>query len=131
MVFIVRKNNEGKVYWGKTRYIDYDIKPRRQFLVVKDDGKNVKVAKLTSLDEKKKQDKRFLQIKKYPELKKDTGVYKSLYGKNRVSGEKLSLNDKYKVFDKKESFSIDDEDLNRVNSHVIKRGIRSNKKGRQ
>lgn len=131
MVFISRKNNEGKVYWGKTRYIDYDKKPRRQFLIVKDDGKNIKVAKLTSLNDKKKNDERFLQIKKYPELKKDTGVYKSLYGRNRISGEKLSLNDKDKVFDRKECFSIDDEDFNRVNSHVTKRGIRKNKKGRQ
>ena len=125
-----RKNHEGNVYFGKTRYIDFDKKPRRRYVVISDDGKRVKVAKLTSLDEKKEADNRFLPIKSYPGLKKKTAVYQSLYSRNRITKKPLSVSPKNGVFDEKPVFALDDEDFQRADRHVIKRGIRAKKKGR-
>ena len=31
-----RKNNEGNVYYGNTKYIDFDKKPRRCYVIVSD-----------------------------------------------------------------------------------------------
>ncbi len=122
-----RKNNEGNVYYGKTRFIDFDKKPRRRYVVVSDNGVNVKVAKLTSLDEKKKKDKRYLALKKYRQLPKETGVYNSLYGKNRITKQKLTLGKGNGVFDEKPLFSLDDDDFIKVDKHVVKRGVRKRK----
>ena len=44
-----RKSNIGKVYRGRTKYIDKDTKPERNYVVVVDDGKRVSVAKLKSI----------------------------------------------------------------------------------
>ena len=41
--------NVGKVYRGRPKYIDKDTKPERNYVVVFDDGKNVKVSKLKSI----------------------------------------------------------------------------------
>lgn len=122
-----RKNNEGNVYYGNTKYIDFDKKPRRRYVIVSDNGVNVKVAKLTSMDEKKKKDKRFLLLKSYPQLPKETGVYNSLYGKNRITKQKLTLGKNNGVFDEKPLFSLDDDDFYKVDGHVIKRGARKKK----
>lgn len=122
-----RKNNEGNVYYGRTRYIDFDNKPRRRYVIVSDDGKSVKVAKLTSLDDKKTKDERFLPLEKYPQLKKPTGVYNVLYGRNRKTKQKLTLGKNNGVFDDKPDFSLNDYDFDRVDKHVIKRGKRKRK----
>ena len=45
---IKKQNNIGKVYRGKTKYIDKDTKPERNYVVFKDNGKNVSIAKLKS-----------------------------------------------------------------------------------
>ena len=44
-----RKSNIGKVYRGRTKYIDKDTKPERNYVVVVDEGKRVSVAKLKSI----------------------------------------------------------------------------------
>ncbi|UKI47867.1 MAG: hypothetical protein L6V82_08725 [Clostridiales bacterium] len=41
--------NVGKVYRGRTKYIDVETKPERDYVVVIDDGERVKVAKLKSI----------------------------------------------------------------------------------
>ena len=63
----------GKVYRGTTKYIDKDTKLERNYVVVKDNGKFVSVAKLKSI--KKENDKALFEIdfKKYG-LTKRTGV---------------------------------------------------------
>ena len=45
--------NVGKVYRGKTKYIDKETKPERNYVVVVDDGKRIKVAKLKSIKDRK------------------------------------------------------------------------------
>lgn len=128
-----RKNNEGKVYYGKTRYIDHDVKPRRRFVVVNDNGENIAVAKLGSLkkfDSKGKNvDSRFVEIDPdYPGLTKRTGAYNQLYKKNKVTKEKLSLRQGNGVFDKNPEFELTDVDFHKVDSHVIRRGKKRGKK---
>ena len=59
----IAKNNVGNVYRGNTKYIDRDTKPQRNFVVVKDNGRSVAVAKLKSI--KKADDKALMRIDKY------------------------------------------------------------------
>ena len=43
------KSNVGKVYRGRTKYIDTETKLERNYVVVRDNGKNVSVSKLKSI----------------------------------------------------------------------------------
>ena len=65
------KSNVGKVYRGTTKYID--TKPHRNYVVVRDNGKHVSVAKLKSI--KKENDPTLMEIdyRKYG-LTKRTGI---------------------------------------------------------
>lgn len=60
-------------------------------------------------------------------MRKETGVYNSLYGKNRITKQKLTLGKNNGVFDEKPLFSLDDDDFYKVDGHVIKRGVRKKK----
>ena len=81
--------NVGKVYRGRTKYIDVETKPERDYVVVIDDGERVKVAKLKSIkifDENgKNADKALVEInsERYG-LKVRTGVDYQKFDKNRL-----------------------------------------------
>lgn len=46
---VMKKNNVGKVFRGRTKYIDLETKQQRNYVVVADNGKHVSVAKLKSI----------------------------------------------------------------------------------
>ena len=111
-----RKSNVGKVYRGKTKYIDTETKSERNYVVVVDDGKNVSVAKLKSIKifdkNGKNADKALIEINatRYG-LQKRTGVDFQVFNKNRMTQKPLKLNDK-KVFpEHQERFSLGSHDL--------------------
>ncbi len=127
------ENNVGKVYRGRTKYIDLETKPERNYVVVLDDGKKVSVAKLKSIkifDESgRNADKALVEINasRYG-LKKRTGVDFQRFSKNRMSGKPLSLEDK-KVFPEgKERFKLNSKDKH--NSLVHTKAINDPKKKR-
>ena len=51
--FKKRSSNLGNVYRAETKYIDPDTKKQRNYVVVKDNGKNVSVSKLKSIKTEK------------------------------------------------------------------------------
>ena len=111
------KSNVGKVYRGETKYIDPETKKQRNYVVVRDNGRGVSVAKLKSI--KKDGDPALMEInhKKYG-LEKRTGVDYQRFGKNRMSGASLKLSDK-KVFpEQKERFNLSSRDTHRAVIHT-------------
>ena len=117
------KGSVGKVYRAKTKYIDKDTKPERNYVVVVDDGTRVSVAKLKSIkifdDNGRNGDKALVEINatRYG-LVKRTGVDYQKFSKNRMSGKRLTIDDK-KVFpEEKERFSLGSHDLSRVLRHT-------------
>ena len=119
------KKTLGTVWRGNTKYIDKETKKQRNYVVVKDNGKGVSVAKLKSIkktDSKgKNADKALIEINasRYG-LQKRTGIDFQVFDKNRMSGKKLSLKDK-KVFpEDKERFKLGSHDLNRTLIHTGK-----------
>ena len=116
----IAKGNLGKVYRGKTQYIDKDSKAHRNYVVVKDNGKSVSVAKLKSV--KKENDRALFEIdyKKYG-LQKRTGIDFQRFSKNRLSGKPLSLGDQ-KVFPEgQERFKLSSHDTHKAIKHTEKR----------
>lgn len=118
--------NVGKVYRGKTKYIDKETKPERNYVVVMDDGKKVTVAKLKSIkifDENgRNADKALVEINatRYG-LEKRTGVDFQRFDKNRMSGGPLSLQDR-KVFpEQKERFTLSNRDRDKA---LFQTGVR-------
>lgn len=119
----VKKSNIGKVYRGRTKYIDKDTKPERNYVVVVDDGKRVSVAKLKSIkifDENgRNADKALVEINatRYG-LEKRTGVDFQRFSKNRMSGKPLRIDDK-DVFPKNtECFVLSSKDKHNVLVHT-------------
>lgn len=119
------KKTLGTVWRGNTKYIDKETKKQRNYVVVKDNGKGVSVAKLKSIkkidSEGKNADKALVEINasRYG-LQKRTGIDFQVFDKNRMSGKKLSLKDK-KVFpEEKERFKLGSHDLNRTLIHTGK-----------
>lgn len=117
------ETNVGKVFRGRTKYIDLETKPERNYVVVLDDGKKVSVAKLKSIkifDENgRNADKALVEINasRYG-LEKRTGVDFQRFSRNRMSGKPLSLEDK-KVFpEEKERFKFGSHDLARTLRHT-------------
>ena len=117
------KTNVGKVYRGKTKYIDRDTKPMRNYVVVLDDGKKISVAKLKSIkifDENgRNADKALVEINatRYG-LKKRTGVDFQRFSKNRMSGKSLRIDDKDVFPEGKDRFKLGSHDLSRVLRHT-------------
>lgn len=118
-----KDTNVGKVYRGRTKYIDKDTKPERNYVIVSDNGKKVSVAKLKSIkifdSNEKNADKALVEInaERYG-LTKRTGVDFQRFSKNRMSGKNLSLSDK-KVFPEgKERFSLNSKDKHNVLIHT-------------
>ena len=118
------KNNLGKVYRGRTKYIDTETKLERNYVVVRDNGKNVSVAKLKSI--KKENDAALIEIdhKKYG-LSKRTGIDFQRFGRNRMSQKPLALSDKRVFPEGKERFKLSSKDTYRVIKHTDKRNKKS------
>lgn len=118
-----KSSNLGKVYRGRTKYIDKETKAERNYVVVLDDGKKVSVAKLKSIkifDENgKNADKALVEINatRYG-LTKRTGVDFQRFNKNRMSGKPLKLSDKEVFPEGKERFKLGSHDLARSLRHT-------------
>ena len=125
--------NEGKVVYGKTRFIERDTKPRRRYIIVKDNGKNIKVVKTNSLKKNKYGDyiidKHKVEIgQNYPGLTKRTVADDKVFSRNRITKEKFSLEKNNGVFDSKEQFILSDYDFNNVFNNAIFRTGKNHKK---
>lgn len=115
----------GNVYWANSQKIDAsDQKPRRPYVVTRDNGKTVGVAKIRGYNNNPKNEKRLAEIdqEKY-KLKKRCGVDKKVYTRRADTKQLLSLKDK-QVFDEKPAFKLNNRDRRRVIRHTSK-----NKKG--
>lgn len=126
--------NIGKVYRGRTKYIDRDTKSERNYVVVYDDGTRVKVSKLKSIkifDENgKNADKALVEINqdRYG-LKLRTGVDYQVFDKNRMSKKPLSISDKRVFPEQKERFVLSNRERDRVLIHT-KQIKRKKKRGK-
>lgn len=121
--------NLGNVYWANSQKIDKsDWKRRRQYAVVRDNGKNVGVSKIRGFNGNKKNDERLFELSKdkYP-LSKRCGVDKKVYSQRVDNHKSLRLEDN-EVFDKKPSYKLSSHDTHRVLKHT---GYFNNKKGRK
>jgi hypothetical protein len=116
-------SNVGKVYRGKTKYIDPENKAERNYVVVRDNGKNVSVAKLKSI--KNKNDTALIEInyKKYG-LNKPTGINFQRFSKNRMSKKPLSLFNNRVFYEGKERFKLSSKDTHRAINHTQKKKSR-------
>ena len=118
-----KESNVGKVYRGKTKYIDKETKPERNYVVVIDDGKRVSVAKLKTIkifDENgRNADKALVEINatRYG-LENRTGVDFQRFSKNRMSGKPLRVDDKDVFPEEKERFKLGSHDLARTVRHT-------------
>ena len=107
-------------------------KEERQ-IVVKDNGKNIKVVKTNSLKKDKFGnyiiDKHKVEISSnYPGLKKRTVADNKVFSKNRITKEKFSLEKNNGVFDTKEQFILSDYDFNNVFNNATFRTGKNHKK---
>ena len=122
-------SNIGKVYRGRTKYIDPEPKLERNYVVVLDDGKRVSVAKLKSIKifdkNNRNADKALVEINanRYG-LTKRTGVDFQKFGQNRMSKKPLNLSDKRVFPEGKERFKLGSHDLSRVLRHTKAKKIR-------
>ena len=129
------KNNIGKVFRGRTKYIDKETKPERNYVVVKDNGKVIEVAKLKSikkLDEQgKNADNALTEInhERYG-LPNRTGVDFQRFRKNRMSNKLLTISDKRAFPEEKERFTLSNKDKDKAIYHtgVKKRNKKKDKK---
>ena len=116
-------SNVGKVYRGRTKYIDPEPKLERNYVVVLDDGKRVSVAKLKSIkifdENNRNADQALVEINanRYG-LTKRTGVDFQKFGQNRMSKKPLNLSDKRVFPEGKERFKLGSHDLSRVLRHT-------------
>lgn len=110
----------GYVYWANSRKIDgFDNKHRRQYAIIRDNGKYVKVSKIRGFNENDKNKNRLyeLDMKKYP-LTKRSGVDNYVYSYS--SKKPLRLNDN-SIFDNEPSFKITSKDMYKVLKHTRKK----------
>ena len=119
----------GNVYWANSQKIDNsDWKRRRQYAVVRDNGKNVSVSKIRGFNGNKKNDERLYELSKDKyHLSKRSGVDKKVYSQRVDNHKSLRLEDN-EVFDKKPSYKLSSHDIHRVLKHT---GYFNNKKGRK
>ena len=132
---MAKKNNGkvGKVYRGKTKYIDKEPKDERNYVVIREDPRGVSVAKLKSVkkfDENgKNADKALVETnhERYG-LPNRTGVDFQRFDTNRMSGKPLRVEDK-KIFPEgKERFTLSNNDTDRVLHHTGVKKRRPKKK---
>ncbi len=128
-----KKSSVGKVYRGETKYIDKETKKQRDYVVVRESGRNVTVAKLKSirqLDENgKNADPALVEInhKRYG-LPNRTGVDYQRFDKNRMSDKPLCLSDKDVFPEDEERFTLGSHDLHNVLEHTGRFGKKGQKK---
>lgn len=121
-----QEDHVGKVYRGETKYIDREPKKQRDYVVVRERGKNVTVAKLKSIkqfdEDGKNADPHLVEInhERYGLLKR-TGVDSQRFNKNRMSGKPLELEDKDVFPEGKERFTLGSHDKARVIRHKKKK----------
>ena len=115
-----KPTNVGKIYRGETKYIDKDTKKQRNYVVVRDNGRNVSVSKLKSI--KKDNDDTLYELnqQKYGFTKR-TGVDFQRFDKNRMSKKPLELSDKRVFPEGKERFKLSSHDTHKVIIHTQKR----------
>ncbi len=117
------KGHVGDVYRGRTKYIDKETKPERNYVVVKERNNNVTVAKLKSVkkfDENgRNADKALVEInhERYG-LPKRTGVDFQTFSRNRMSKKQLRIDDRHVFPEDKERFKLGSHDLSRVLKHT-------------
>ncbi len=118
-----RFTNVGKVYRGRTKYIDPEPKLERNYVVVRDNGRNVTVSKLKSIKKVdqygKNADPALAEINyaRYG-LAKRTGIDFQRFDKNRMSGKPLQLDDKKAFPEQKERFTLSNRDRDKVIYHT-------------
>ena len=118
-----RSSNVGKVFRGRTKYIDKEPKLERDYAVVKETKRGVTVAKLKSIkkfDENgKNADPALVEInhERYG-LPNRTGVDFQRFDTNRMSGKPLQLEDKDVFPADKERFKLGSQDKARVLRHT-------------
>lgn len=128
----VKDTKVGHVYRGKTKYIDRETKPERNYVVVVDDGKRIKVAKLKSIKifdaNDRNADKALVEINatNYG-LEKRTGVDFQRFDKNLMSNKPLSLKDRRVFPEGKERFVLSKRDSDKVLYHT---GVKKKNKKR-
>lgn len=119
----IANNNVGKVYRGRTKYIDKENKHERNYVVISDNGRNVSVSKLKSIKKfdsmNRNADKALQEInhKEYG-LEKRTGVDFQRFSLNRMSKTPLRLSDKRVFPEGKERFKLSSADKYRVLQHT-------------
>ena len=122
------KKRTGNVYWANSQKIDkFDKKDRRQYAVVKDNGKNVGVSKVRGFNDNAKNNQRLFELdcKKYP-LSKRSGVDNKVYTKG-ANKKHLRLEDR-DIFDSSPAFKLSSSDTHKVLQHVILRTGKQHKK---
>ena len=120
------KKRLGEVYWANSKLIDKtDKKDKRQYVVVRDNGKNVKISKIRGYNNNLKNEERLfeLDLKKYP-LTKRSGVDRKTYSYRSDNKKLLRLED-VEVFNSKPTFKLSSHDTHKVMVHT---GILPNKK---
>lgn len=134
--------NIGKVFYGKTKYIEKDTKPRRRYVIVNENESDIKVAKMKTIKKINSKGENIdyflieIDSTKYKGLTNRTGVDSNVFSKNRVTKQNLHLGKTNGVFDDKEQFMLDDTDYEKVDRHIknaktAKRKAARNKKGKQ
>lgn len=110
----------GKVFRGETKYIDPETKKQRNYVVVRDTGKSVSVAKLKSI--KSENDSALFEIdhRKYG-LSKRTGVDYQRFSHNRMSRKPLSVSDKRVFPEGRERFKLSSHDTHKAVLHTNKK----------
>ncbi len=127
-----QKKYVGKVFRGKTKYIDPETKEERNYVVVAEDNRGVSVSKLKSIkkiDENGKNADKALQEINYQNygLEKRTGVDFEVLRRNRMSGRPLQIEDKAVFPEDQERFKLSSHDLSRVLVHT-RQALRKKKK---
>lgn len=115
----MKKKRTGNIYWANSKLIDKsDNKERRQYAVLRDNGKNVSVAKVRGFNNNSKNNSRLyeLNITKYP-LTKRSGIDNHLYSRRADNQALLELEDK-QVFDSKPAFKMSSHDTHKSIEHA-------------
>ena len=125
--FAPKESNVGKVYRGRTKYIDPETKHERSYVVVRDSPRGVSVSELKTIkqfDENgKNADKALVEInhERYG-LSNRTGVDFQVFSQNRMSKHPLSLEDKDVFPEDKERFTLGSNDKHNMLKHVGRTG---------
>ncbi len=118
-----RSSNVGKVFRGRTKYIDKEPKLERDYAVVRETERGVTVTKLKSIkkfDENgKNADGALVEInhERYG-LPNRTGVDFQKFDTNRMSGKPLQLEDKDVFPENKERFTLSHKDRDKAVYHA-------------